>query len=99
VPGHDWRALAASGGTIAAYMAGRTLPTVAASLIAAGMPGSTPAIAVENASRANERHLAGTLASLPADLAGAGFDGPTLVLIGAVAGMTRAVAEGERLAA
>ena len=30
LPGHDWRALAASGGTIAAYMAGRTLPSVAA---------------------------------------------------------------------
>ncbi len=30
LPGHDWPALAASGGTIAAYMAGRTLPSVAA---------------------------------------------------------------------
>ncbi len=99
VPGHDWTALARSGGTIAAYMAGRTLPAVAERLIAAGMAGSTPAVAVENASRAGERRLFGTLAELPALLAGAGFAGPTLVLIGAVVGLAEEMAALERLAA
>ncbi len=98
VPGLDWRALAA-GGTIAAYMASRTLTTVAARLIDAGLSGATPAVAVENASRTNERHLFGTLADLPAALAARGFDGPTLVLIGQVVGLAREAAVVERRAA
>jgi NAD(P)H-nitrite reductase large subunit len=65
VPAHDWRALAASGGNIAAYMATKTLRSVAASLIDASLPGSTPAVAVENASRSNEAYVHGTLATLP----------------------------------
>jgi len=84
VPAHDWAALAAGGGTIAAYMAGRTLVQVADRLVAAGLSGSTPCVAVENASRANERHVHGTLLSLPGLLAAAGSTGPTLVLIGDV---------------
>jgi uroporphyrin-III C-methyltransferase len=84
VPAHDWRSLAASGGTIAAYMASRTLPAVAAGLIAAGMPATTPAVAVENTSRPGERRVFGTLATLPALLAAQGVDGPTLVMIGTV---------------
>jgi len=92
VPGHDWRALAASGGTIAAYMASRTLRSVAGNLMAAGLPGSTPAVAVENASRPNETHLHGTLATLPDLLEAAGPDGPTLVLIGSVVAMARSIA-------
>ena len=91
VPAHDWRALAASGGTIAAYMASKTLRSVAASLIEAGLPGSTPAVAVENASRSNESFLHGTLATLP-DLLEAGRpEGPTMVLIGAVVALSRAM--------
>lgn len=84
VPGHDWTALASGGGTICAYMASRTLPTVAARLISAGMAAGTPAVAVENASRPEERRVTGTLATLPALLDAAGVDGPTIVLIGAV---------------
>ena len=99
VPAHDWAALVRTGGTIAAYMASRTLPKVAAGLIAAGMNGSTPAVAVENASRANERRVFGTVADLAETLAAAGFDGPTLVLIGAVVDMAAAVPAMERLAA
>lgn len=84
VPAHQWAALAASGGTIAAYMASRTLGSVTASLIEAGLSPETPAVAVENASRPGERRLFGTLADLPGQLSEAGLTGPTLVLIGAV---------------
>jgi uroporphyrin-III C-methyltransferase len=99
VPEHDWRALATSGGTIAAYMASRTLRSVAASLIEAGLTGSTPAVAVENASCHNETHLHGTLATLPDLLDADRPDGPTLVLIGAVVAMSRVVQQDARLAA
>ncbi len=93
VPGLDWRALAGGEGTVAAYMAARTLDRVAARLIAAGLPGATPAVAVENASRPDERTLFATLAELPAALAARGFDGPTLVLIGQVVLQARQLAE------
>jgi uroporphyrin-III C-methyltransferase len=99
VPAHDWRALAASGGTIAAYMASKVFRGVAASLIEAGLPGSTPAVAVENASRPNETHLRGTLASLANVLDANRFDGPTLVLIGAVVAMARVSQDDLRLVA
>jgi uroporphyrin-III C-methyltransferase len=99
VPAHDWRALAASGGTIAAYMAGKTLRRVAASLMEAGLPGSTPAVAVENASRHNEAHVFATLATLADALETAAPKGPTLVLIGEVVSLARAVREAKRAAA
>lgn len=99
VPAHDWRALAASGGTIAAYMASKTLRSVAASLIDAGLPGSTPAVAVENASRPNETHIQGTLATLPGLLEGDRHDGPTMILIGAVVALSRIIQDELRQAA
>jgi uroporphyrin-III C-methyltransferase/precorrin-2 dehydrogenase/sirohydrochlorin ferrochelatase len=89
VPAHDWVALARSGGTIAAYMASRTLPTVAARLMAAGLPATTPAVAVENASRPDEQQLFASLNELPELLAGQGFSGPTLVLIGDVVALAQ----------
>jgi uroporphyrin-III C-methyltransferase len=99
VPAHDWRALAASGGTIAAYMASKTLRPVAVSLIDAGLSPSTPAVAVENASRPNQNSYHATLATLADVLDAERPSGPTLVLIGAVVALARAVATGERLAA
>lgn len=87
LPVQDWTLLAASGGTIAAYMAARTCPELAARLIAAGLPAGTPAVAVENASRPCSRHVFACLADLPAALAGQDFSGPTLLLIGAVVGL------------
>jgi len=60
------------------------------------LPGGTPAVAVENASRADERTLFATLAELPAALAAQGFDGPTRVLIGQVVLQARQLAEPQR---
>ena len=84
VPQHDWRALAAAGGTLAVYMGARTLPRVAEALLAAGMPPSTPAIAVENATLPGERRIRRTLADIAAAVAEAAVEGPTLTLIGEV---------------
>ena len=99
LPAHDWAALATAGGTIAAYMAARTLPALAARLIAAGLPPATPAVAVEHASRPAERQVFATLAELPATLAAQAVTGPTLVLIGAVVALARHGAEPARLVA
>ena len=99
VPGLDWRTLASGEGTVAAYMASRTLRPVAARLMAAGLAGSTPAVAVENATRPGERRLFGTLADLADSLETAGMTGPTLVLIGRVVALHGAGEVAERAAA
>ena len=99
VPAHDWQALVGAGGTLAAYMAGRTFATVAAQLVAAGLSPATPAVVVVNASRPDERHLFGTLADLPAMLLAAPPSGPALVLIGRVVALSAGVAEAAHLAA
>jgi uroporphyrin-III C-methyltransferase len=92
MPQHDWRALAATGGTLAVYMGARTLPKVAQALLAAGMPATTPAIAVENATLPNERRIRRTLADIAQAVAAAGVEGPTLTLIGAVVALAEAEA-------
>jgi len=98
LPEHDWTALAqfvqsGAGGTLAIYMGVRTLPLLAARLLAAGMSPDMPAIAVENATLANERRMPGTLAGIADAVATAGLDGPTLVLIGAVVAMANLSAD------
>ncbi len=90
LPEHDWSALARAGGTLAVYMGVRTLPLLAERLIAAGMDPETPAIAVENASLPGERRLRASLGEIAATVSGAGVDGPTLVLIGAVVALADA---------
>jgi uroporphyrin-III C-methyltransferase len=92
MPQHDWRALAAAGGTLAVYMGARTLPKVAEALLAAGMPAATPAIAVENATLPGERRIRRTLADIAQAVAAAGVEGPTLTLIGAVVALAEAEA-------
>ncbi len=99
LPEHDWAALARTGGTLAVYMGVRTLPALAARLLAAGMDPATPAIAVENASLDTERYVPATLGAIAAAVEQAGIEGPTLVLIGAVVAMADIVAAGRQLAA
>jgi siroheme synthase len=54
---------------------------------------------VENTSRTYERRLFGTIAELPEALGAAGFEGPTLVLIGDVVGLANEAGIVARLAA
>jgi uroporphyrin-III C-methyltransferase len=82
LPAHDWAALSKTGGTLAIYMGGQTLPGLAAHLIEAGMPPSMPAIAVENASLADECVMRGTIATLPRLVRDKAGNGPILLLIG-----------------
>jgi siroheme synthase len=89
LPPHDWRALAAMGGTLAVYMGVRTLPALTRALVDAGRDPGTPAVAVENASLPNERRVAGTLSSIAEVVRSVGLDGPTLVLVGEVLDLAR----------
>jgi uroporphyrin-III C-methyltransferase len=95
-PDLDWASLAKANHTVVIYMGVSTAAQIAARLLAAGRAGSTPALIVENASRADERRIVTTLAGL-ADAA-AGLHGPALLIVGeamalAQAGEGRAVLE------
>jgi len=78
----DWPAHARSGNTLAIYMGRADAASIAAELADAGLSAGTPALAIENGTRSDQRVVSGTLADLGA-LAGE-FDGsaPVLLLIG-----------------
>jgi hypothetical protein len=65
-PDLDWAALARPNQTVVVYMGVSTAGLIAERLTAAGRAGSTPALIVENASRADERRILTTLAGLAA---------------------------------
>ena len=78
----DWRALADPMATTAVYMAMRTLAELRDRLLAHGLAPDTPAFALIDVSRAGETIIHSTISALPGALAGAGVNGPCLVLIG-----------------
>jgi uroporphyrin-III C-methyltransferase/precorrin-2 dehydrogenase/sirohydrochlorin ferrochelatase len=80
----DWKSLADASATTAVYMPMKTLPDLVAKAVAAGLDPATPAIAVAQATRPDEKIIAGAIADLPARLAAAAPSGPVLVLIGHV---------------
>ncbi len=79
-PELDWESLAKANQTVVVYMGLSQATAIAARLMAAGRAGSTPALIVENASRADERRLTTTLAGLAE--AAATLSGPALLIVG-----------------
>ena len=79
-PDLDWESLAKANQTVVIYMGLSMAAPIAARLLGAGRDGATPALIVENASRADERRIGTTLAGL-ADAA-AGLSGPALLIVG-----------------
>lgn len=60
----DWRGLADGETSLVVYMGRRTAPTIATRLTREGLPPDTPAVAVSNVARHDERRWTGTLADL-----------------------------------
>lgn len=79
-PDLDWASLAKANQTVVIYMGLSTAAGIAGRLIDAGRAGSTPALIVENASRADERRIVTTLSGLPD--AAARVKGPALLIVG-----------------
>jgi uroporphyrin-III C-methyltransferase len=79
-PDLDWASLARANHTVVIYMGLSMAAPIAGRLMAAGRAGSTPALIVENASRADERRIVTTLSGL-ADEAAA-LSGPALLIVG-----------------
>jgi uroporphyrin-III C-methyltransferase / precorrin-2 dehydrogenase / sirohydrochlorin ferrochelatase len=78
----DWASLADPAVTTVVYMPTKTLPELVANAMQAGLDPATPAVAVERATRADERVIAATIAELPARLAAEPPSGPLIVMIG-----------------
>jgi uroporphyrin-III C-methyltransferase/precorrin-2 dehydrogenase/sirohydrochlorin ferrochelatase len=80
----EWPSIADPAVTTVVYMAVKTLPELVASAVGAGLDPATPAVAVERATRANERVIAAAIGDLPAKLAASQPSGPVVVMIGRV---------------
>lgn len=78
----DWRAAADREASLAVYMGRDKAAAVCAELVRLGRPSSTPAVAVENAGRANARAVHASLATLAGELAAVTNGGPVVLLIG-----------------
>jgi len=79
-PDLDWASLARANQTVVIYMGLTMAAAIAERLIAAGRAPSTPALIVENASRADERRIAARLDGLAE--AAAQLSGPALLIVG-----------------
>lgn len=79
---HDWKGLAQPDNVAAIYMAKRGARFVQGRLMMHGADPQTPVTIVENASRADQRLCATTLARLTTDLKAAALNGPALLLYG-----------------
>jgi len=90
-PDLDWASLAKANQTVVIYMGLSQAAPIAGRLLAAGRSASTPALIVENASRADERRLVTTLAGLAE--AAASLSGPALLIVGEAIALAQA-AEG-----
>lgn len=78
----DWRALAASGMTLAIYMGLSRAACVRDALLGGGLDPATPAAIVERASGPGERVLETRLGAMAEDFAASGFASPALIVVG-----------------
>jgi uroporphyrin-III C-methyltransferase/precorrin-2 dehydrogenase/sirohydrochlorin ferrochelatase len=80
----DWQSLVDPAVTTVVYMPTKTLSELVTQALQAGLDPATPAVAVERATRADERVVAATIAHLPQRLAAEPPSGPVVVMIGRV---------------
>jgi len=80
----DWAGLADPDTTLVVYMGAANIDQISAELMAHGLAGDTPVMAVNNATTPRERRRISTLGRVAADTAQAGFAGPVLFVVGQV---------------
>lgn len=80
----DWQTLIKPRQTVAIYMGLRNLEALTGGFVARGASADMPAALVDNATRASQRVVVGTLGTLAAKAREAGLRGPAVVIIGTV---------------
>lgn len=93
----DWSGVADPKATTAVYMPKATIGALCTELQQRGVPSGHPAVAVFNATRADQQIIAGSIATLPDLIAAADGGAPCIVLIG-VDARRRAVASTRSMA-
>jgi uroporphyrin-III C-methyltransferase len=88
-PDLDWAALARPNQTVVVFMGVGTAGMIAARLIAAGRAPSTPVAVIENATRANEISVFGSLDRAAELIQSSGINGPALLVIGEVVALAK----------
>jgi uroporphyrin-III C-methyltransferase/precorrin-2 dehydrogenase/sirohydrochlorin ferrochelatase len=83
----DLAALASGKNTLLVYMGVSTAGLIAKKLIGAGFRSDLPVLAVENASRDDERRVIATVAELAANPERLGLKSPAVLIFGEVAGL------------
>lgn len=85
----NWAALAAARTTLVIYMGIKNLPEIVAQLLAAGLPATTPAAAIQSGTLAAQRQIKSNLSNLQAAMQQAGLGSPAILVIGKVASMAQ----------
>ncbi|MDY0071574.1 MAG: uroporphyrinogen-III C-methyltransferase [Thauera sp.] len=80
----DWPMLARPGQTVVIYMGLGALETICRQLLAHGLPPSTPAAVIHNATLPDQQTVLGTVDGLPQAVKAAGLRPPALIVIGEV---------------
>ncbi|MCL6440538.1 MAG: uroporphyrinogen-III C-methyltransferase [Thermoleophilum sp.] len=92
----DWRALARFPGTLVFYMGVRRLAAVSERLRAEGRSPDEPCAVVADGTRATQRTVTGTLATIAERVAAAGVQPPAVLVVGAVCALRERLAWAER---
>ncbi len=79
----DWKSISANG-TIVLYMAVKTIPRIAATLIQAGKPANTPVAAISHAGRIEQTIVISRLKAIASDVKKGGIVSPAVFIIGDV---------------
>ncbi len=85
----DWEALARLGQPLILYMPMAQLPDIAAALARGGLSADTPAALIQSATTDAERVVESTLGTLASDASREGIGSPSIVIIGAIAGLRK----------
>ena len=80
----NWQAIADPDSTLVIYMGLANLQLVVRSLIEAGLPGSTPAAAVQNGTTYSQQRVISTLEQLNEAIKQKGMQAPVMIIIGDV---------------
>jgi uroporphyrin-III C-methyltransferase len=92
--GSEWEKLAATGQPIILYMAMSHLDEIAAAFMRGGLAPTTPVAILSLVSSAEERILDTELARAAQDAKEQGIVAPTIIVVGAIAGLRSVLAKG-----